>query len=143
MRSRPMANAERLDVIPARFQVVVTVRPKYACRRCDAGIVQAAAPARLIEGGLPTEGTMAHVAVSKYADHLPLFRQSQIYRRGGVDLERSTLASWCGKTAFHLAPVVARMLEPLRRSDRLFMDETRARCWTRAGGRPRPGIFGR
>lgn len=136
-----MANAERLDVIPARFQVVVTVRPKYACRRCDAGILQAAAPARLIEGGLPTEGTMAHVAVSKYADHLPLFRQSQIYRRGGVDLERSTLASWCGKTAFHLAPVVARMLEPLRRSDRLFMDETRAPVLDPGRGKTKTGYL--
>ena len=60
-----MANAERLDIIPARFQVIVTIRPKYACRRCDVGISQAATPHWLIEGGLPTEGTLAHVAVSK------------------------------------------------------------------------------
>jgi transposase len=133
--------SERLDVIPARFQVIVTVRPKYACRRCDAGILQAAAPARLIEGGLPTEGTMAHVAVSKYADHLPLFRQSQIYRRGGVDLDRSTLASWCGKTAFHLAPIVARMLDHLKRSDRLFMDETRAPVLDPGRGKTKTGYL--
>jgi len=86
--------AERLDIIPARFQVIVTIRPKYACRRCDAGISQAATPHWLIEGGLPTEGTLAHVAVSKYADHLPLYRQCQIYARGGVNLDRSTLATW-------------------------------------------------
>jgi transposase len=65
--------------------------------------MQAAAPARLIEGGLPTEGTLAHIVVSKYADHLPLYRQSQIYARGGVDLDRSTPATWCGKVGFHLA----------------------------------------
>lgn len=86
--------SERLDIIPARFQVIVTIRPRYACRRCDGGVLQASAPARLIEGGLPTEGTLAHIVVSKYADHLPLYRQSQIYARGGVDLDRSTLATW-------------------------------------------------
>ena len=96
--------AERLDIIPARFQVIVTVRPGYACRRCDAGVSQANPPHWLIEGGLPTEGTLDHVAVSKYADHLPLYRQSQIYGRGGINLDRSTFASWCGTSAYHLAP---------------------------------------
>jgi len=133
--------SERLDIIPARFQVIVTVRPKYACRRCEAGILQAPTPPRLIEGGLPTEGTMAHVAVSKYADHLPLYRPSQIYRRGGVDLDRSTLAAWCGKTAFHLAPVVERMLEHLKRSDRLFMDETRAPVLDPGAGKTKTGYL--
>ena len=66
--------SERLDVIPARFRVIVTRRPKYACRSCTDGVVQAPAPARLIPGGLPTEATAAHVLVSKYADHLPLYR---------------------------------------------------------------------
>ena len=64
--------AERLDIVPARFQVIVTVRPRYACCRCNAGVIQADTPNWLIEGGLPTEGALAHVAVSKYADHLPL-----------------------------------------------------------------------
>ncbi|MET4221982.1 hypothetical protein ABIB00_007218 [Bradyrhizobium sp. LB14.3] len=63
---------------PAQFRVVVTRRPKYACRACEDGVVQAEAPARLIEGGLPTEATVAQVLVSKYADHLPLYRQAQI-----------------------------------------------------------------
>jgi len=63
--------SERLDVIPAQFRVIVTRRPKYACRSCENGIVQVPAPARLIPGGLPTEATVAHVIVSKYADHLP------------------------------------------------------------------------
>lgn len=62
---------ERLDIVPAQLRVIVTVRPKYACRRCAEGVTQAPAPAHLIDGGLPTEGALAHVLVSKYADHLP------------------------------------------------------------------------
>src|SRR5204863_4891523 len=84
--------AERLDIVPAQFRVLVVRRPKYACRRCEDVVVQAAAPARLIEGGLPTETTVVQVLVSKYADHLPLYRQAQIYARQGVNLDRSTLA---------------------------------------------------
>ncbi|PWB83441.1 MAG: IS66 family transposase, partial [Methylocystaceae bacterium] len=68
--------SERLDIVPAQFRVLVTRRPKYACRACEGAVVQAPAPARLIEGGLPTEATVAHVLVSKYADHLPLYRQA-------------------------------------------------------------------
>lgn len=66
--------SERLDVIPAQFRVIVTRRPKYACRSCEEGIAQAPALAHLISGGMPTEATIAHVNVSKYADHLPLYR---------------------------------------------------------------------
>lgn len=133
--------SERLDIIPTRLQVIVTIRPRYACRRCDGGVLQAATPARLIEGGLPTEGTLAHVVVSKYADHLPLYRQSQIYARGGVDLDRSTLATWCGKVGFHLAPVVDRMLVHLKRSTRLFMDETRAPVLDPGAGKTKTGYL--
>src|SRR6202023_3917916 len=86
--------SERLDIVPAQFRVLVTRRPKYACRRCEDGVVQAPAPLRLIEGGMPTEATIAQVLVSKYADHLPLYRQAQIYARQGFDLDRSTLADW-------------------------------------------------
>lgn len=75
--------SERLDVIPARFRVIVTRRPKYACQSCTDDVVQAPAPARLIPGRLPTEATVAHVLASKYADHLPLYRQTQIYGRQG------------------------------------------------------------
>ena len=133
--------AERLDIVPARFQVIVTIRPKYACRRCDGGISQAATPHWLIEGGLPTEGTLAHVTVSKYADHLPLYRQCQIFSRGGVNLDRSTLATWCGITAYHLAPVVDRMLVHLKRSTRLFMDETRAPVLDPGAGKTKTGYL--
>jgi transposase len=118
--------AERLDVIPAQFRVIVTRRPKYGCRACESAVVQAPAPARLIEGGLPTEALVAHVLVSKYADHLPLYRQSQIHARQGIDLDRSTLADWVGRAAAELWPVHQRLFEHLKRSPKLFMDETRA-----------------
>jgi transposase len=86
--------SERLDVIPAQFRVIVTRRPKLACRACPGTVVQTPAPVRLIEGGLPTEALVAHVLVSRYADHLPLYRQAQIMARQGVALDRSTLAFW-------------------------------------------------
>ena len=116
--------SERLDVIPAQFRVIVTRRPKYACRSCEEGIIQAPAPAYLIPGGMPTEATIAHVIVSKYADHLPLYRQAQIYARQGIDLDRSTLAAWVGRAAFELRPVYDALMADLKRSTKLFMDET-------------------
>jgi transposase len=82
--------SERLDVIPAQFRVIVTKRPKLACRSCTGIVVQASAPARLIEGGMPTEVMIAHVLlVARNADHLPLYRQAQTLARQGVILERS------------------------------------------------------
>jgi len=118
--------SERLDIVPAQLRVIVTVRPKYACRTCTDGVTQAPAPSHLIMGGLPTEATLAHVLVSKYADHLPLYRQSQILARAGLDLHRAVLADWVGKAAFHLKPVVDRLADHLKRSGKLFMDETTA-----------------
>jgi transposase len=132
---------KRLDIIPAQFRVIVTVRPKYACRTCETGVVQALAPAHLIEGGLPTEALIAHVLVGKYADHLPLYRQAQIYARSGVDLDRSTLAGWVGKAGFHLAPLVDRLAERLKQSKTLFMDETRAPVLDPGRGRTKTGYL--
>jgi transposase len=117
---------ERLDIVPAQFRVLVVRRPKYACRACENVVVQAPAPARLIEGGLPTEATVTQVLVSKYADHLPLYRQAQIYARQGVDLDRSTLADWVGRAGFMLRPVHERLLTVLKASTKLFADETTA-----------------
>lgn len=116
---------ERLDIVPAQPRVIVTIRPKYACHNKAGGIQQAPAPVHLIEDGLPTEGTLAHVATSKYGDHCPLFGQSQIYARSGLDLHRSTLAGWIGSTSFHLRPIVDHILKELKTSAKLFMDETR------------------
>jgi len=131
--------SERLDVIPAQFRVLVTRRPKYACRACEEGVAQAPAPARLIEGGLPTEATVAHVLVSKYADHLPLYRQAQIYARQGIDLDRSTLADWVGRAAGHLRPVHERLLEHIRASTKIFADETTAPVLDPGRGRTKTG----
>ena len=117
--------SERLDIVPAQFVVIETVRPRYACNRCKgAGVVQAPARASLIEGGLPTEGLLAHVLISKYGDHLPLYRQSQIYARLGLELHRATLANWVGKASFHLRPVVDCLAADLKRSGKLGVDET-------------------
>jgi transposase len=131
--------AERLDVTPARFKVVVTRRPKYACRACAEGVVQAPAPERLVEGGLPTERLVAHVLAAKYADHLPLYRQAQIYARQGIGLDRSTLAGWVGRAAFALRPVHARLLEVLKASAKLFADETTAPVLDPGRGRTKTG----
>ena len=131
--------SERLDIIPAQLRVLVTRRPKYACRACEEGVVQAPAPARLIEGGLPTEATVAHVIVAKYADHLPLYRQAQIYGRQGVQLDRSTLADWVGRAAWMLGPVHARLLERLKASEKLFADETTAPVLDPGRGRTKTG----
>jgi transposase len=87
--------SEQLERIPASSKVIRHVRPKFACAGCES-VVEAPAPARPIDRGLPGPGLLAHVLVSKYGDHLPLYRQSQIYAREGVDLDRSTLAGWLG-----------------------------------------------
>jgi transposase len=135
--------SERLDIIPAQFRVIVTIRPIYApCGNCDGKPVQALAPAHIIEGGLPSEALIAHVLVSKYADHLPLYRQSQIFaRNNGLDLHRSMLADWCGKAAFHLRPIVERMAEHIKSSEKLFMDETPAPVLDPGRGKTKKGYF--
>lgn len=133
--------SDRLDIVPAQFRVIVTRRPKYACRSCTDGIIQAPAPARLIPGGLPTEAMVAHVLVSKYADHLPLYRQAQIYSRQGVDLDRSTLADWVGRAAFELRPVNDALMADLKRSTKLFMDETRAPVLDPGARKTKTGYF--
>ena len=134
--------SERLDIVPARFVVIETVRPRYACNRCKgAGVVQAPAPASLIEGGLPTEGLLAHVLIAKYGDHLPLYRQSQIYARLGLELHRATLADWVGKASFHLRPVVDCLAADLKRSGKLGVDETPVRVLDPGRGRTKTGYM--
>jgi transposase len=130
---------ERLDIVPAQFRVLVVRRPKYGCRACENVVVQASAPARLIEGGLPTEATVAQVLVSKYADHLPLYRQAQIYARQGIELDRSTLADWVGHAAFLLRPIHERLLAALKSSAKLFADETTAPVLDPGRGRTKLG----
>jgi transposase len=140
--------SERLDKVPAKLRVIVTRRPKYACRACEkagsdevAGVIQAPAPLRLIEGGLPTEALVADVLVAKYADHLPLYRQAQMFAREGVNLDRSTLAHWVGFAAFELAPLHARLVEILKSSGKLFADETRCPVLDPGRGRTKTGYL--
>ena len=132
---------ERLDIVPAQLRVLVDIRPKYACRICSDGVIQAVAAPRLLEGGLPTEGAIAHVLVSKFADHLPFYRQSQILARSGIQIDRSTLADWAGTAAFHLGPVVDRLAEHIKSSGKLFMDETTAPVLDPGRGRTKTGYL--
>jgi hypothetical protein len=103
--------------------------------------VQAPAPPRLIEGGIPTERLVADVVVSKYADHLPLYRQAQIFARQGINLDRSTLASWVGAAAAELEPLYDHMLTILKGMDKLFADETRCPVLDPGRGKTKPGYF--
>jgi transposase len=115
--------SEMLEYIPSRFKVVRHVRPKLACARCDK-IVQAAAPSRPIARGLAGPGLLAHVLVSKYADHLPLYRQSQIFARSGFHLDRSTLADWAGSAHALLVPLVDSLAEHVLAGSHLHADDT-------------------
>ena len=133
--------SERLDMIPAQFRILVTRRPKYACRRCSQAVVQAHAPEHVVPGGLPTEALIAEVIVSKFGDHLPFYRQAEIYRRQGIDLDRGTLGNWVGRACFHLMPVIDHMRDHLRNAERIFVDETRAPVLDPGRKRTKSGYF--
>ena len=115
--------SERLDVTPAKFRVIVTRRPKYAFRNEDS-VIQALAPAHIIEAGIPTEALLAQIAVSKYADGLPLYRQEAIYARDKVEISRSLMAQWMGKVGFELEILADYVLAQIKRGERVFADET-------------------
>ena len=115
--------AEVLEYVPSRFKVIRHVRPKFSCASCQS-IVQAPAPGRPIARGLAGPGLLAHVLVSKYCDHLPLYRQAEIYAREGVDLDRSTLADWVGSSSALLAPLVLAIERHVLSGDKLHADDT-------------------
>ena len=115
--------SEMLDHVPARLRVIRIRRPRYGCRACGT-IHQAPAPERPIAKGLASPGLLAHVLVSKYCDHLPLYRQSQIFARQGVELDRSTLANWVGGAVWWLEPLQARLAEHVFASQTVFADDT-------------------
>ena len=133
--------AERLDVIPAQYRVIVTHRPQYACRACEQGVVQAPAPERLIKGGLPTEAMVASVLVAKYAWHLPLYRQAQMLLSQGITIERATLAFWVGYAAAELKPLYLRLRELILGSTKIAVDETVAPVLDPGRGRTKKGYF--
>jgi transposase len=115
--------SEQLQFMPEHFKVIRHVRPKFACGQCDA-IVQAAAPSRPIDKGAAGPGLLAHVAVSKYLDHLPLYRQSAIYARQGVELERCTLAGWIGSISELLAPLATAIGRHVVAGTKVHADDT-------------------
>jgi transposase len=122
---RPLGEdvTEVLDYVPGSFRVTRHVRPKLSCRSCE-GIAQAPAPSLPIHRGLAGPGLLAHVLVAKYADHLPLYRQAEIYARAGIDLDRSTLADWVGQTARLVRPLVEAVELHVMAAERVHADDT-------------------
>ena len=114
---------EVLEYVPGHFKAIVHVRPKMSCRACET-ITQPPMPNLPIERGRPGPGLLAHVLIGKYDDHLPLYRQSEIYAREGMDLDRSTLCGWVGKMAFHLAPVAEAIARHVRDGVAIHVDDT-------------------
>ncbi|MGH8257652.1 MAG: IS66 family transposase, partial [Steroidobacteraceae bacterium] len=155
---------EMLDYVPAHFRVRVTRRPRYGCRSCAEAVVQAPAPERPIDGGMATEALLAHVLVNKYSDHLPLYRQAQIFARQGITLDRSTLCNWLragaagsrrkasagekgrrdlraalGRACWWLAPLHELVLSTVLSSPRLFADDTTLPVLDPGRGRTKTG----
>ncbi|RVP76624.1 IS66 family transposase [Sinorhizobium meliloti] len=133
---------ERLDRIPARYEVIVTIRPKYACPKGRTGVVQARAPAHLLEGSWPTEALLAEIAVSKHSEHMPLNRQAEVMARHGVPIDRTVLADWMGRTGAAIAPVVDHLAKRLLwESTRLYVDETTAPVLDPGRGKTKTGYL--
>lgn len=130
--------SEMLDWVPAQLRVIRTTRPKYACRTCET-VVQAPAPERPIAGGVATPALLAQVLVSKYCDHTPLYRQSQIFARHGIDLPRSTLAGWVGGACWWLEALHERLCKNVFASDHLFADDTTVPVLDPGRGRTKTG----
>ena len=129
---------ELLEYVPSSFKVIQVVRPKLSCRTCET-IVQAPLPSFPIERGRPGPGLLAHVAVAKYADGLPLYRQSEIYAREGIDLDRSTLADWVGRIAALLDPLVTAIGRHVCTGSVLHADDTTVKVLAPGTGRTRTG----
>jgi hypothetical protein len=119
-------------------KVIRHVRPKFACAGCES-VVEAPAPARPIDRGLPGPGLLAHVLVSKYGDHLPLYRQSQIYAREGVDLDRSTLAGWVGAASELLTPLVDEIKKHVLAAAKIHADDTPVPVLAPGNGKTKTG----
>lgn len=130
--------SEMLEYLPARFKVIRYVRPKLACDGC-AAIIQAQAISRPIARGLAGPGLLAHVLVSKYADHLPLYRQSAIYACEGVDLDRSTLADWVGQSSSLLRPLGEALARHVLAATKVHADDTPVPVLAPGAGRTKTG----
>jgi len=132
---------EMLDVIPAQYRVKRIIRRRYGCRTCESVVVQAPAPEKPITGGMATEALLCSVAVAKFAWHLPLYRQAQIFAGQGIDLDRSTLAFWMGRTAWWLKPLYQLLLSKILSYPRVFCDETPVPVLDPGRGRTKTGQF--
>jgi transposase len=130
--------SEQLEYVPARFKVIRTVRPKLACTKCQT-IFQAAAPMRPVSRGIAGAGLLAHVMVSKYCDHLPLYRQSRIYAREGVDIDRSTMAGWVEQVHDLLDPLVAALGRYVLAAQKVHADDTPVKVLAPGEGKTRTG----
>ena len=130
--------SEVLEMVPQHFKVVRHVRPKLSCPDCQR-IVQVSAPSRPIARGLAGPGLLAHVLVSKYADHLPLYRQAQIYARQGIELDRSTLADWVGDCSRLLSPLVEALGRHVMATEKLHADDTPVPVLEPGRGKTRTG----
>jgi len=130
--------AEILEYIPANFKVIRHMRPKFACKQCER-VVEASAPSRVIERGVAGPGLLAHVLVAKYADHCPLYRQSEIYAREGVDLDRSTLAGWVGASSELLAPLVEALRKHVLSATKIHADDTPVPVLAPGNGKTKTG----
>jgi transposase len=130
--------SEQLERIPATYKVIRHVRPKFACAACER-VVEAPAAARPIDRGLAEPGLLAHVLVSKYGDHLPLYRQSQIYAREGVDLDRSTLAGWVGAASELLTPLVDQIRKHILTASKIHADDTPVPVLAPGNGKTKTG----
>ncbi len=129
---------EVLEYVPGRFEVIRHVRPAYSCRTCEA-MCQAPMPSLPIVRGRPGPGLLAHVLVSKYADHLPLYRQSEIYAREGVELDRATMAAWVGKAATLMRPLLDALARHVMAAERLHADDTPVPVLAPGAGRTKTG----
>ena len=131
--------AEILDYVPSQLRVRLIRRPRLGCRACEGTVVQAPAPERPIDGGMATEALVAHVVISKYCDHTPLYRQSQILARQGITLDRSTLCDWVGRACWWLTPLYELMLSTVLASPVLFADDTTLPVLDPGRGRTKTG----
>lgn len=129
------AVSEKLDYVPASVRVIETVRPKYACPRCHDAVVIAPLPAQAVERSLATENLLAHVVVSKYGDHLPLYRLERIFQREHLDLSRATLCGWVADVATALAPIGDELRRQVTAASYLQTDDTPVTILEETGSR--------
>ena len=129
---------ETLDYVPGRFKVIRHIREKLSCRTCDT-VVAAPAPDHAIARGRAGAGLLAHIVVSKYDDHLPLYRQAEIFAREGVSLETSTLSGWIGASAAALQPLVDALAAGVMASEVLYVDDTPVPVLAPGTGKTRTG----